>query len=89
MTERITAPHVHMELLKHLQRHEDRIDKKIHNHHIILFGPDGDKGMCAEIKAIDKRVGDLEKTNQKIDKLTWAVITAIVIQLVMAGLQSV
>lgn len=87
--ERITAPKVMARLESHQQYHDNKIDGKLHDVHFAVFGERGKGGLCSQLERVESRVEELEKTNQKIDKLTWAVITAIVIQLVMAGLQSV
>lgn len=87
MTDRVTAPKVMAELCKHLDYHGNKIDPKIHNHQVILFGERGDNGLVASAREARKRLDELEKTNRKLDNLTWAVITAVVIQLVLAGLK--
>ena len=53
-TERMTAPKVHSELCKHLQRHEDKLDSKLHRHDILLVGEDGNEGMVADVRDIKK-----------------------------------
>ena len=88
MTEqRITAGRVLSKLEKHEQYHENKIDPKLHNLHIVVFGEHGEGGACAELKEHRRRIDELEKTNKKLDNLTWAVITAVIIQLVMAGIR--
>ena len=84
---RITAPKVLDVINEHKILHEKKIDPMIHNHHVILFGNNGDSGLCVASKINEKRIEDLEKTNRKLDNLTWAVISAVVIQLVMAGIR--
>ena len=86
---RITANKVMALLDDHLRVHENKIDPKTHNHHIILFGDRGDDGLCAESKEMGRRITNLEKTSDKIDKLFWAVIVAIVIQLALAGMRAI
>ena len=86
---RITAPKVLDVINEHKILHEKKIDPMIHNHHVILFGNNGDSGLCVASKINEKRIEDLEKTSDKIDKLFWAVIVAIVIQLALAGMRAI
>jgi hypothetical protein len=51
---RVTAPKVMSVLDDHLKLHENKIDPKVHNHHIILFGDKGDDGLCADVKEIKR-----------------------------------
>jgi len=84
---RTTAPKVMAVLDDHLRLHDNKLDPKAHQHHVLLLGPDGDDGLCATVKDHEKRLSELEKTNDKIDRLTLAVVTAVVIQLIMAGIK--
>ncbi len=88
MTEpRVSAPKVMAILDDHLRLHDNKLDPKVHQHHVLLLGPDGDDGLCATVRDHQKRLDELEKTNKKLDNLTWAVVTAVVIQLIMAGIK--
>ena len=53
-SERITTPIVKGMVEDHLQFHENRLDPKLHNHQIILFGEKGDNGMCADVRDIKR-----------------------------------
>ena len=50
--ERVTAPKVMDALHDHLAFHQNKVDPKLHNHHVILFGEKGDGGMCADVREI-------------------------------------
>lgn len=52
--DRLTTAKVMSLLAGHLQYHENKLDSKIHNHQIILFGEKGDDGMCADVRDIKK-----------------------------------
>ena len=52
--ERITAPTVMAKLESHLQRHDDKLDSKLHRHDVILFGEKGDGGLCSDVEEIKR-----------------------------------
>jgi hypothetical protein len=53
-TERMTISRVYSKLCAHLEYHKNKIDSKMHNHHIILFGEKGDEGLVADMRDIKK-----------------------------------
>ena len=61
----------------HLQRHADKIDPKLHNHHVVLFGEHNDNGLCAdtrELKSDMKNIKErLDKYDANINKIVWMV----------------
>lgn len=64
-TDRITAPKVMGILDDHIKLHENKLDPKVHQHHVLLLGPDGDDGLCSFIKEMDK---DMKEVKKRIDK---------------------
>lgn len=78
-TERITAPKVMGIIDKHLQVHADKIDPKVHNHHIILFGEKGDDGLCADVKEIKRGYATMKQIGIAI---FIAIVTNIIVQFV-------
>ena len=79
--ERTTAATVKAELGDHLQYHENKLDPKLHNHHVILFGEKGDNGLCSTAKDHEFRIGSLEKLGSKIDRLVITVIGGIIVEI--------
>lgn len=80
MTEpRMTATKVMGIIDKHLQVHADKIDPKIHNHQIILFGEKGDDGLCADVKEIKRGYATMKQIGIAI---IIAVVTNIVVQFI-------
>jgi len=51
-SERITAPLVKKALDDHLQKHELRIDPKLHDVHEAVFGKGNIGGLCDEVKEL-------------------------------------
>lgn len=80
-TERITAPLVKKALDEHLQRHELKLDPKLHNVHEAVFGPGNQGGICDQVEKlrgnismIDKRLTNIENG---INKVLWVVVLAV------------
>ena len=73
--ERITAPLVLDKLDDHLQFHELKLNQKVHDHHVILFGEKGDDGICSDVKEIMKGFRTMER-------LGYALILMIALDLV-------
>ncbi len=48
-TTRITAPHVQKALDEHLQKHELKIDPKLHDVYHAVLGEQGKGGLCDEV----------------------------------------
>ena len=66
MTEpRITAPKVYQELCKHLDYHGNKLDPKLHNQNVILFGEQNDNGLVRSVREIE---GDMKELQKRIDK---------------------
>lgn len=51
---RITAPKVMAELQSHLQRHEDKLDGKIHDTWHAVFGDRGKGGLCSDVEEMKR-----------------------------------
>ena len=75
ITPRITAPYVNGKLDDHLTKHDDLYWPMLKRHDKTLYGPDGDDGLCFEVKQIVNGF-------KTIKNLGYAVIVAIVIDLV-------
>ncbi|HOJ01279.1 MAG TPA: hypothetical protein PLL88_06625 [Anaerolineaceae bacterium] len=60
----------------HLQKHADVYDEKLKNHQEVLFGVKGDDGLVFDVKQIIQM-------KKNLNNLTWAVITAIVIEVAL------
>ena len=80
MSGRVYVKDVLAGLQNHLQHHEDKLDSKLHNHQIILFGDRGDNGICATSKNHERRIMDIEKVRDEIRQVKWAVVIAILVQ---------
>lgn len=87
MAARLYVRDVLAQLQNHLQRHEDKLDPKGHNHHVILFGEKGDGGLCATAKDHERRIMDIEKVKDEIGQVKWAVVIAILVQISLTILQ--
>lgn len=73
--ERITAPAVKRVLDEHLQRHELKIDPKLHNLQVVVFGERGDNGLNSEFKELRHCYKDIDERLDKIEKnINWGVI---------------
>jgi hypothetical protein len=80
-TERVTAPLVKKIIDDHLQRHELKIDPKLHDVHEAVFGKGNIGGLCDEVQdikyvynALGKDMVDLGKNIAAIkDSLAWVV----------------
>lgn len=83
---RITAPKVMGELEKHLAYHENKLDPKLHNHHVILFGEKNDDGLCADVKELKDKVSNMDEIIKKLDRVMWTVIGAVILQVILAGI---
>ena len=84
MTEqRITAPRVFADLQRHIQKHDDKYDPKLHRHDILLVGQDGDNGLCSDLKDLNKRLRDLEKIKAELSGVKWAVVIAIAVNVAL------
>jgi len=77
--QRITAPKVMDIVEKHLQLHMDKIDPKVHNHQIILFGDKGDDGLCADVKEIKRGYATMKQIGIAI---IIAIATNIIVQFI-------
>jgi hypothetical protein len=76
-TERVTAPLVKKVLDEHLQRHELKIDPKLHDVHEAVFGKGNIGGLCDEVerlKAINLR---LQKIEDGLNRVLWVVGLAV------------
>lgn len=75
--DRITAPKVYKDLCEHLQRHADKIDPKVHNLHIVMFGERGDDGLVRSCQEFEERMRQvqkrLDKYDENINKIVWMV----------------
>ena len=73
--ERITAPHVQRVLNEHLQKHELKIDPKLHNLHVVIFGDKGDDGLNSEFRELRHCYKDIDERLEKIEKnINWGVV---------------
>ena len=72
---KITAPYVNAKVEDHLTKHKDVYDKMLNQHDKTLYGPDGDNGMCFDVKEIMRGF-------KTIKNLGYAVILAIVLDFV-------
>lgn len=61
VSERITAPLVNKKIDAHLQRHELKIDPKLHNIQVCMFGESGGGGLNEAIHLVKDRVAVIEK----------------------------
>jgi uncharacterized protein (UPF0216 family) len=61
----------------HFQRHEEVLDPMLKRHDKVLFGEDGDDGIVFDIK-------QLNEMKSKVDRLFWAVLGAIVIEIAVS-----
>ena len=81
-TERITAPKVQQALQEHLQRHELKLDGKLHDVYHAVFGEQGKGGICEEFERVKgnmERIDErLEKIEGGINKVLWTVGLAII-----------
>ena len=85
-TDRITAPIVKKVLDEHLQKHELKLDPKLHNVHEAVFGKGGIGGLCDEVERLKNMDKRLEKIEIGINKVLWTVglaILAAVLKLVI------
>jgi len=90
--ERITAPIVNKKLDEHLQKHELKLDPKLHDVYHAVLGEQGRGGLCDEVDklklsftTIDDR---LEKIEGGINKVLWTIglaVLAAVLKLVIIG----
>ena len=90
--ERITAPIVNKKLDEHLQKHELKLDPKLHDVYHAVLGEQGKGGLCDEVDklksnftTIDDR---LEKIEGGINKVLWTIglaVLAAVLKLVIIG----
>ena len=51
---RITAPKNKLVIDEHLRFHKIKLDPSLQNHQLILFGEEGDNGMCADVRDIKR-----------------------------------
>ena len=51
-TSKITAPYVNGKLDDHLTKHEDIFYPMLKKHDKTLYGPDGDDGICFDVREI-------------------------------------
>lgn len=86
---RITAPIVNKKLDEHLQKHELKIDPKLHDVYYAVFGEHGKReGLISDVerlKAMDER---LEKIESGINKVLWTIVLAVIaalLKLVIIG----
>jgi hypothetical protein len=64
--ERITAPHVQKALDEHLQKHELKIDPKLHDVYHAVLGEQGKGGLCDEV---DKIKSDLSAADARFERV--------------------
>ena len=80
--EKITAPKVQQALQEHLQRHELKLDGKLHDVYHAVFGEQGKGGICEEFERVKgnmERIDDrLEKIEGGINKVLWTVGLAVI-----------
>jgi len=73
MADRVTLE----SLNNHLRKHSDKIDPKIHNHHVVLFGENNDNGLCASTRELKDKMKNVEnrldKYDVNINKIVWMV----------------
>ena len=83
--ERITAPLVQRALDDHLQRHELKLDPKLHNVHEAVFGVNNQGGLCDKAEALAIKFTAIDKNLESInDTLKWLmrlVIGAVILAL--------
>jgi ubiquinone biosynthesis protein UbiJ len=80
--EKITAPKVQQALQEHLQRHELKLDGKLHDVYHAVFGEQGKGGICDEVERVKssmERIDErLEKIEGGINKVLWTVGLAVI-----------
>jgi len=80
--EKITAPKVQQALQEHLQRHELKLDGKLHDVYHAVFGEQGKGGICEEFERVKgnmERIDErLEKIEGGINKVLWTVGLAVI-----------
>ena len=80
--EKITAPKVQQALQEHLQRHELKLDGKLHDVYHAVFGEQGKGGICDEFERVKgnmERIDErLEKIEGGINKVLWTVGLAVI-----------
>ena len=67
--ERITAPHVQKALDEHLQKHELKIDPKLHNLQVTIFGERGQGGLSDDIEKVKDHLSVLDGHEGRIIRL--------------------
>ena len=87
MATRLYVKDVLAQLQNHLQKHDDKLDPKGQNHHVILFGEKGDNGLCATAKDHERRIMDIEKVKNEVAQVKWAVVIAILVQVSLTVLR--
>lgn len=84
--ERITAPLIKKVLDEHLQKHELKLDPKLHDVYHAVFGDQGKGGLCDEVERLKIMDERLEKIESGINKVLWTVglaVLAAVLKLVI------
>ena len=80
--EKIRAPKVQQALQEHLQRHELKLDGKLHDVYHAVFGEQGKGGICEEFERVKgnmERIDErLEKIEGGINKVLWTVGLAVI-----------
>lgn len=91
-SERITAPLVNKKLDEHLQKHELKIDPKLHDVYHAVFGEQGKGGVIADVERLEMAMASiderLETIESGINKVLWIVVAAVlaaVLKLVIIG----
>jgi len=77
VNERVTAPVVKKMLDEHLQRHELKIDPKLHDVHEAVFGKGNIGGLCDDVERLKIMDNRLEKIENGINKVLWTVGLAV------------
>ena len=72
---KITAPYVNEKIDEHLTKHTDVYWPMLSRHEKTLYGPDGDDGICFDVREIMKGF-------KTIERLGYAVIVAILLDFV-------
>lgn len=90
--ERITAPIVKKALDEHLQKHELKLDPKLHDVYHAVLGEQGKGGLCDEVGNLKTSFtvinGRLEKIEGGINKVLWTIglaVLAAILKLVIIG----
>ena len=81
MAERVYVRDVNNKLMSHLQKHDDKLDQKLHNHQVVLFGDRGDDGLVKAISERDRRIENIERLGDEVRNFRWTILAALVIEI--------